>query len=107
MPKSFIATDIQIDVLQITFDPNGSISGYRVTYRYVNAQGKIIPELGYKEQTENLTTAELFSTVLGLADANLPGKAAGAIKVAKDIVKDHQSDFAEWVRARIRSKEGI
>lgn len=106
MPKTFTATDIRIDVLQITFDANGNISGYRATFRYVNALGNVITELGYKEQVEILTT-QIFSTVLGLSDTNITGKGAGTIKVAKDNVKDYQSDFAEWVKARIRTNEGI
>ena len=106
MPKTFTATDIRIDVLQITFDANGNISGYRATFRYVNVSGKAIPELSPKELYESLTT-ELFSTVLGLTDSNIAGKVKGNIKVAKDNVKDYQSDFAEWVKARIRTNEGI
>ena len=83
MPKTFTTTDVRIDILQITVDANGNINGCRITYRFVDSSGKIIPEFNYKELVVDLTQGSLAAV---LADAN---------------------KLAVWATARIKTTEGI
>lgn len=104
MAKTYIIADIAIKLMSLSPAAQG---GYvlNVEYRLIDSAGNEVPIPVW--HSELLDGTQTFSAVLGLTSQTLTGKANQQVKVARDVVRDHVGDLLEWVKTRIRVKEGL